>query len=88
MGGSLPDDFISWGEVILGGEGSLLACNADSGYNFYKGLDAQYAANGISATDIAKLKIWSSDYPKEFPMCSSWIFPASRFVIQNDDHDQ
>ncbi|GMF45073.1 unnamed protein product [Phytophthora lilii] len=38
MGGSLPDDFISWGEVILGGEASLLACNADSGYNFYKGL--------------------------------------------------
>ncbi|KAL4175741.1 hypothetical protein KRP22_000702 [Phytophthora ramorum] len=88
MGGSLPGDFISWGEVILGGEASLLACNADSGYNFYKGLDAQYAANGVSSTDIAKLKIWSSDYPKEFPICGSWILPASRFVIQNDDHDQ
>ncbi|KAF4042141.1 Alpha amylase [Phytophthora infestans] len=88
MGGSSPDDFISWGEVILGGEASLLACNANSGYNFYTGLDAEYAANGISSTDIAKLKIWSSDYPKEFPICGSWILPASRFVIQNDDHDQ
>ncbi|KAL3668048.1 hypothetical protein V7S43_006917 [Phytophthora oleae] len=88
MGGSLPDDFISWGEVILGGEASLLACNSGSGYNFYQGLDTQYAVNGISASDIAKLKIWSSDYPKEFPICGSWILPASRFVIQNDDHDQ
>ncbi|RLN91506.1 hypothetical protein BBJ28_00019917 [Nothophytophthora sp. Chile5] len=88
MGGSLPADFISWGEVIMGGEASLLACDSSSGYNFYTGLDAEYAANGISATDIAKLKIWSSDYPKEFPICGSWILPSSRFVIQNDDHDQ
>jgi len=22
------------------------------------------------------------------PICGSWILPASRFVIQNDDHDQ
>ncbi|GAB9477290.1 putative alpha amylase, partial [Globisporangium polare] len=88
MGGSLPSDFISWGEVIMGGEAQLLACNANSGYNFYTGLDANYAAAGISATDIAKLKIWSSDYPKEMPICGSWILPASRFVIQNDDHDQ
>ncbi|RLN65656.1 hypothetical protein BBJ28_00001830 [Nothophytophthora sp. Chile5] len=88
MGGSLPADFISWGEVIMGGEASLLACDSSSGYNFYTGLDAEYAANGISTTDIAKLKIWSSDYPKEFPICGSWILPSSRFVIQNDDHDQ
>jgi alpha-amylase len=88
MGGSLPSDFIEWGEVMLGGEASLLACNADSGYNFYTGLDKQFTANGISSTDMAKLKIWSSDYPKEMPICGSWILPASRFVIQNDDHDQ
>ncbi|TMW64869.1 hypothetical protein Poli38472_009036 [Pythium oligandrum] len=88
MGGSLPADFIMWGEVIMGGEAQLLACNGASGYNFYTELDQRYAAAGISATDIAKLKIWSSDYPKEFPICGSWILPASRFVIQNDDHDQ
>jgi alpha-amylase len=88
MGGSLPDDFIYWGEVIIGGDADLLACDADSGYNFYEGLDALYAENNISTTDIAKLKIWSSDYPNNFPACGSWILPASRFVIQNDDHDQ
>ncbi|TMW64883.1 hypothetical protein Poli38472_009050 [Pythium oligandrum] len=88
MGGSFPADFIMWGEVILGGEADLLACNAASGFNFYTELDQRYAAAGISATDIAKLKIWSSDYPATFPACGSWILPASRFVIQNDDHDQ
>ncbi|RLN61624.1 hypothetical protein BBJ28_00013938 [Nothophytophthora sp. Chile5] len=88
MGGSLPDDFIMWGEVGIGGEADLLACNADSGYNFYEGLDAEYTANGLSTTDIAKLKLWSSDYPLSMPACGSWILPASRFVIQNDDHDQ
>jgi alpha-amylase len=88
MGGSLPADFLMWGEVILGGEAQMLACNKDSGYNFYEELDSRYAAAGLSATDISKLKIWSSDYPKEMPVCGRWILPASRFVIQNDDHDQ
>ena len=88
MGGSLPSDFVSFGEVMLGGEAQLLACDASSGYNFYAGLDSKYKAAGLSDADIAKLKIWSSDYPKEMPVCGSWILPASRFVIQNDDHDQ
>ncbi|KAI8073295.1 glycoside hydrolase superfamily [Gongronella butleri] len=87
MGGSLPDDFISWLEVILGGEKDLLACQ-DSSYNFYTYLSDQLAASGISTTDVEKIKIWSSDYPKEFPACGSWVIPATRFVIQNDDHDQ
>lgn len=89
MGGSLPSDFLMWGEVLVGpADADMLACNADSGYNFYKGLDAKYAAAGISAADITKLKIWSSDYPKSMPVCGSWILPPSRFVVQNDDHDQ
>jgi alpha-amylase len=88
MGGSLPEDFLEWGEVGIGGEADMLACNADSGYNFYEGMDALFASNGISTTDIAKLKIWSSDYPTYMPACGSWILPASRFVVQNDDHDQ
>jgi hypothetical protein len=25
---------------------------------------------------------------QEFPICGSWILPATRFVIQNDDDDQ
>ncbi|DBA03479.1 TPA: hypothetical protein N0F65_002887 [Lagenidium giganteum] len=88
MGGSLPDDFISWGEVLLGGESHMLACDPNSGYNYYQGLDNKFKSMGLSEKDISKIKIWSSDYPKEMPICGSWILPPSRFVIQNDDHDQ
>jgi alpha-amylase len=42
---------------------------------------------GLSQNDIAKIKIWSSDYPKEFPICGSWVVPAERLVVQNDCHD-
>lgn len=87
LGGSLPDDFITWLEVLMGGEKDLLACQ-DSSYNYYTYLDQVLASNGISNTDIQKIKIWSSDYPKEMPICGSWILPPTRFVIQNDDHDQ
>lgn len=31
LGGSLPDDFITWLEILLGGESDLLMCNPDSG---------------------------------------------------------
>jgi alpha-amylase len=31
VGGTLPDDFITWLEILLGGEGDLLMCNGDSG---------------------------------------------------------
>lgn len=27
MGGSFPDDWITWMEILLGGEGSLLMCD-------------------------------------------------------------
>ncbi|KAF8462963.1 glycoside hydrolase superfamily [Kalaharituber pfeilii] len=87
MGGSMPGDFITWLEVILGGESSLLACDGGE-WSWYTNFNNQLSANGFSSTDIAKVKIWSSDYPKEHPACGSWIIPASRFAIQNDDHDQ
>lgn len=41
----------------------------------------------MSDSDIAKIKIWSSDYPKEFPICGSWVIPAKRTVVQNDCAD-
>lgn len=37
-GGELPDDFVTWLEVLLGGEKDLLMCNANSGYNYGVGL--------------------------------------------------
>lgn len=87
-GQTLPEDFISWLEVIIGGERMLLACDKSSSYNYYTLLDEALFANGLSADDVHKIKIWSSDYPKEHPICGEWILPASRFAIQNDDHDQ
>lgn len=86
-GGELPGDFISWNEVILGGEKDLLACGGGE-WSWYTNFDNLMSAAGLSLTDIQKIKIWSSDYPKEFPACGSWVIPASRFVVQNDDHDQ
>ncbi|KAL7273623.1 hypothetical protein RUND412_003498 [Rhizina undulata] len=87
LGGSFPTDFITWLEVILGGESSLLACGGGE-YSWYTNFNTLLSSAGLSNTDIAKVKIWSSDYPKEMPICGSWIIPASRFAIQNDDHDQ
>ncbi|KAI5786947.1 alpha amylase [Pyronema domesticum] len=87
MGGSLPGDFIAWLEVIIGGEKDLMACSGGQ-WSWYTNFDNQLSAAGLSSTDIQKIKIWSSDYPKEMPICGSWIIPASRFAIQNDDHDQ
>lgn len=87
MGGSLPDDFITWLEIIIGGEGSLMACSGGE-WSWYTNFDNELSAAGLSSEDIQKVKIWSSDYPKEMPICGSWIIPPSRFAIQNDDHDQ
>ncbi|KAG8710734.1 hypothetical protein FRC09_020951 [Ceratobasidium sp. 395] len=87
MGGSLPSDFITWLEVILGGEKDLLACQYND-YNWYQYFNDQMTAAGLTSTEIGYVKIWSSDYPKEYPICGSWILPPTRFVIQNDDHDQ
>ncbi|KAI8899927.1 glycoside hydrolase superfamily [Globomyces pollinis-pini] len=88
LGGSLPDDFITYLEIILGGEKDLLACQYNS-YNYYAYLtDKLKSIGGLSNTDVQKVKIWSSDYPKEFPACGNWNTPSERFVIQNDDHDQ
>lgn len=87
LGGSMPEDFLTWHEVILGGEKELLACGGGK-WSWYSNFDKQLRLNGFSEHDISKVKIWSSDYPKEHPICGEWVIPASRFAIQNDDHDQ
>ncbi|KAH7109641.1 glycoside hydrolase superfamily [Dendryphion nanum] len=86
-GADLPSDFLTWNEVILGGESDLLACGGGE-WSWYTNFDSRLSAAGLSSSDVAKVKIWSSDYPKEFPACGRWILPASRFAVQNDDHDQ
>jgi alpha-amylase len=85
-GGDLPEDFVTYLEVIMGGEMSLLMCQ-DGEYNFGKSFEDKMRAVGLSDSDIMKVKIWESAYPKEFPECGSWQIPSERFVAQNDCHD-
>lgn len=87
LGGSMPADYISWLEVILGGEASVLACDGGKD-SWYTNFDSILSGQGFTAGEISQVKIWSSDYPKEMPICGSWVIPPSRFAIQNDDHDQ
>jgi len=85
-GGELPEDFITYLEVILGGEASLLMCE-DGEYNFGKSFENKMKDAGLSDSDIMKVKIWSSDYPKEFPICGEWVIPAARLAVENECHD-
>ncbi|KAJ3395101.1 hypothetical protein HDU92_006186 [Lobulomyces angularis] len=87
MGGNLPGDFITWLEINMGNEKDLLACN-DNPYNWYLNFNNLMKNAGLNDQDVEKVKIWSDDYPAKFPICGRWIIPPSRFVIQNDDHDQ
>eukprot|EP00935_MAST-01C_sp_MAST-1C-sp1_P001583 g1583.t1 len=92
LGGALPADFITWWEVLLGGEADLLMCNAASGYNYGAYLESALAKAGFSTEDIRKVKIWNSGYPKEpekgMVNCTADNDGTHRNVIQNDDADQ
>jgi alpha-amylase len=85
-GGDFPDDFITYLEVIIGGEKELLMCNPNP-YNFGTYFATAMNKAGLSDSDIFKVKIWSSDYPKEFPICGSWVISSEREAIVNDCHD-
>lgn len=87
MGGALPDDFITWLEVLLGGESDLLMCNGNSGYNYGIYLENALLAAGWTQEDVNKVKIWNSGYPKEPEKGYCTISPV-RNAIQNDDADQ
>jgi len=41
----------------------------------------------MSADDIKKIKIWSSDFPKEYPICGHRVIPDEREVVQYDCAD-
>jgi len=87
MGGSLPDDFITWLEVLLGGESDMLMCNVNSGYNYGGYLETALYSAGWSYADVQKVKIWNSGYPKE-PDKGYCSISATRNAVQNDDADQ
>jgi alpha-amylase len=50
-GGDLPDDFITWMEVLLGGEKDLLMCNPGD-YNYGQSLTGFLGDAGLSQNDI------------------------------------
>eukprot|EP01125_Pyxidicula_operculata_P006151 TRINITY_DN2141_c0_g1_i3.p1 TRINITY_DN2141_c0_g1~~TRINITY_DN2141_c0_g1_i3.p1 ORF type:complete len:858 (-),score=126.05 TRINITY_DN2141_c0_g1_i3:47-2620(-) len=87
LGGSFPDDFITWWEILLGGESELLMCNPNSGYNYGQYVHDQFAAAGFPESEIDKIKIWNSGYPKE-PENGYCTITLNRNVVQNDDADQ
>ena len=57
LGGTLPDDFLTWLEVIIGGEKDLLMCQ-DNPYNYGKSFENRMRQKGLSDSDIFKVKIW------------------------------
>lgn len=61
----MPADWITYLEVLLGGEGDMLMCNTESGYNYGKYFEDALFAAGWSKEDVYKVKIWNSGYPKE-----------------------
>jgi alpha-amylase len=87
LGGKLPDDFITWWEILLGGEAQMLMCNKDSGYNYGAYIADALLAAGFDQDDVNKIKIWNSGYPKE-PDADCGSITKWRNVIQNDDADQ
>jgi len=87
LGGTLPDDFITWWEILLGGEAQLLMCDKDSGYNYGAYIHDALINIGFTQKDVDKIKIWNSGYPKE-PDADCGSITKWRNVIQNDDSDQ
>jgi len=85
-GGDFPEDFITYLEVIMGGEKDLLMCQENS-YNYGVSFEKTLKQNGLSDSDIMKIKIWESDYPKEHPICGYWAIPSERYAIGLDCHD-
>ncbi|OHT02941.1 Alpha amylase, catalytic domain containing protein [Tritrichomonas foetus] len=85
LGGSYPEDFFTWLEVITGGESNLLVGDSDYSYTTY--LENKLKAQGLSSSEIDMIKIWWSGYPTE-PWNDGGRISKTRKVIQNDDHDQ
>ncbi|KAL7713102.1 alpha-amylase [Entamoeba marina] len=88
MGGALPDDFMAYLEILVGGESQLLLCEYNN-YQYTTYFTEQLEANGLSEDDINKVKLWMSWYPMEIGKCNGQeLVPFERLVIENDDHDQ
>ena len=85
-GGDLPQDFTAYLEVIIGGERDLLLCGGGD-YSYGAPFTTKLKAAGLSDGDVDKIKIWRSDYPKEYPICGGGDLPDSRNAVGLDCHD-
>ena len=86
-GGELPDDYVAYLEVLFGNEKELLLCGGGD-YSYGAPFVNKLKAEGLSDGDVDKVKLWGSDYPKEFPLCGYWEITPSRHVIGLDSHDE
>ena len=77
MGGALPGDFITWLEVLLGGESDLLMCNSDSGYNYGGYLQNALEKASFSADEVnSKLFAFCGGLPYAHMLTAAlWITP-------------
>ena len=85
-GGEYPEDFAAYLEVLFGNEKELLLCGGGD-YSYGQPFVDKMKEEGLSDDDIDKIKIWGSDYPKEFPICGYWEITPKRHVIGLDCHD-
>ena len=86
-GGELPDDYVAYLEVLFGNERELLLCRGGD-YSYGQPFVDKLKAVGLSDADVNKIKIWGSDYPKEFPLCGYWEISPIRHAIGLDSHDE
>ena len=57
LGNSFPSDFLTYLEVIIGGEKDLLMCQ-DNPYNFGSSFANLMKQAGLTDDEIYKIKIW------------------------------
>jgi alpha-amylase len=85
IGGTLPEDFFAWLEILSGSEAATLF--AEDGENSYAGgLDKKLTKLGFNEDDLFKVKIWWASYPFNYNVDNGTVDPRKK-VIQNDDHD-
>lgn len=87
MGGALPTDFVAWMEVLTGGEGDMLVCDTNSGYNYGGYLEGALVSAGFTEAEMLSVKLWADYYPKQ-PTLDCGNVNMARKAIQNDDADQ
>ena len=85
IGGKLPEDFLTWLEILSGSEADVLF--AENGeYSYAGGLDKMLTELGFTEEDLLKVKLWWPSYPLNYTIDNGTVNPK-RKVIQNDDHD-